>query len=165
MEGFNGTTKAYDGPPENLYSHTDVPPTPVYDINGNTWKSSKHFLSAKGPDGSGLPIEYDYDGCCAWAIDQIFGLKAYESNQRDAVFSEVNRTLMHIREHPNLGYEEGMIKQNCVTWIKHWNTVWRHSDEGVAMAIATAKQLHRTVISDHYPINALVSVNYGRRRL
>lgn len=106
MPEFKGTTDAYlaaGGAPENLYSHTDVPPTPVHDANGRPWNSSAEFLKAK------LPIEFNYDGVCAWTIDQIFGLDSTECGQRKAVMSNVSRVLMHFKDSP----PAQMITENC----------------------------------------------------
>lgn len=157
MSGFKGTTDAFlaaGGAPENLHSHTDVPPTPVYDASGNPWGSSDDFLKAK------LPIEFNYDGCCAWTIDQIFGLDSTECGQRKAVMSEVSRVLMHFKG----STDAEKITENCLTWIRQWNETWIHEGKkGLDLAIQTAKHLTENIMSDHFPITTKVTVDYNMR--
>merc|ERR1711964_716432 len=155
MPEFKGTTDAYlaaGGAPENLYSHTDVPPTPVYDANGRPWNSSTEFLKAK------LPIEFDYDGCCAWTIDQIFGLDSTECGLRKAVMSDVSRVLMHFKG----STDAHKVTENCLTWIRQWNDTWIHEGaKGLNLAMETAKQLTENIMSDHFPITTNVTVDYA----
>merc|ERR1712096_20045 len=160
MPGFKGTTDAYlaaGGAPENLHSHTDVPPTPVYDASGKPWGSSDDFLKAK------LPIEFNYAGCCAWTIDQIFGLDSTECGQRKAAMSDVSR-VSRVWLHFSDSTDAQKLTENCLTWIRQWNETWIHEgNTGLDLAIQTAKQLSENIMSDHFPITTKVTVDYSMR--
>jgi len=150
-------TKRHPERMQNLYSVTDLPPTPVENKYKNRYDNSVEFLKKR------LPIEFDYDGCGAWAIDQIFGLADTEVHQRKASLSGVKRVMLHFKH----STDAQKLTENAITWIRHWNETWRYAKNfeknGLKPAISTAKLLVRDVISDHFPITAFVTVNFGRK--
>jgi len=156
MPGFKSSNAAFyeaGGHPENLYSMTDMPPTPVFNAHGEKYENSIEFLKKK------IPIKFDYKGCDAWAVDQIFGLEDTEACQRKAVLSGVKRVMLHFKD----STDAQKITENTLTWIRQWNETWiKQGEKGLKAAVETARLLTRDVISDHFPIVSGVNVDFGK---
>lgn len=167
-EGKPGTNASPD-----TITCVDLPPTPQF-LGTFPGLQCTFSRTAENPNekkirdflNTGRRIELTTEGCFAEAIDQIFVLD--ELNQLDdtrvpklatTTLANVERLSLWLKS----STKEQRILENPLFWIQQWNDVWsqQKGEEGVKIALSTAKRLNSEVISDHFPVTARVEVDFN----